>query len=45
MGERGWEFYRVDSLKVHTRPGCLPAFFGDRGHTSDVNVVTFRKKL
>ena len=40
----GWEFYRVDSFKVHTRPGCLPALFGDRGHTTDVNVVTSRKK-
>jgi hypothetical protein len=43
--KRGWEFYRVDSFKMHTLPGCIPAFGGDRAHTADVHVVTFRKKV
>ena len=27
---QGWEFYRVDTIGVHLKPGCLAALFGQK---------------
>jgi hypothetical protein len=38
---KGWEFYRVDTMAVHTPGGCLTG--GTQGETHTVIIVTFRK--
>lgn len=39
--EKGWEFYRVDTMQVHTPGGCMSPG-GAAGETSTVMIVTFR---
>lgn len=39
--QKGWDFYRVDSMAVHTPGGCLAGAQG--GETRTVMIVTFRK--
>lgn len=39
----GWEFYRVDSIGVHTAPGCIGSLFGQTEQTIVYYVITFRK--
>jgi hypothetical protein len=41
--EDGWEFYRVDSIGVSVKPGCLDALFGKKDVLSHYYVVSFRK--
>jgi hypothetical protein len=45
QAQQGWEFYRVDSIGVRVPPGCLAAFFGERGTTVEYYVVTFRRTV
>jgi len=40
---QGWEFYRVDSIGVRVRPGCLGVFLGQQPTHREYYVVTFRK--
>lgn len=40
--EKGWEFYRVDTIGVATQPGCLARLFGARQTLIHYYVVTFR---
>ena len=40
----GWEFYRVDSIGVEVRPGCLGGLFGRKAEGSVYHVITFRRK-
>ncbi|MGV8040525.1 MAG: DUF4177 domain-containing protein [Thermoanaerobaculaceae bacterium] len=39
----GWEFYRVDTVGVVTKPGCLMSFLGRAAESVEYYVVTFRK--
>ncbi len=43
QAREGWEFYRVDTIGVVTRPGCFGALFGARQTLVEYFVVTFRK--
>lgn len=40
---RGWEFYRVDPIGVHTQPGCLASLLGHQATEVTYYVITFRK--
>ena len=40
---QGWEFYRVDTVGVVTRPGCLGALLGAKQTLIEYYVVTFRR--
>ena len=40
---QGWEFYRVDTVGVVVKPGCLGMLFGARQSLVEYFVVTFRK--
>lgn len=40
----GWEFYRVDTVGVVTRPGCLGSLFGAKQTLIEYFVVTFRRE-
>lgn len=42
--QEGWEFYRVDSIGIETRPGCLASLFGKSAETIVYYVITFRKE-
>lgn len=39
----GWEFYRVDTLTVTEKPGCLQGLLGQKEVLHALNVVCFRK--
>lgn len=39
----GWEFYRVDTVGVVTRPGCLGSLLGAKQTLIEYYVVTFRR--
>lgn len=39
-----WEFYRVDTIGVEVRPGCLMALLGRRAEYTQYFVVTFRRE-
>jgi hypothetical protein len=41
--EQGWEFYRVDSVGVQIKPGCVESLFGKKADFSTYYVITFRK--
>lgn len=41
--ERGWEFWRVDSMGVVTSPGCLGGLLGRKTGLIEYFVVTFRR--
>lgn len=40
----GWEFYRVDSIGVVTKPGCLGGLLGAKEALREFYVVTFRRQ-
>jgi hypothetical protein len=40
---QGWEFYRVDTIGVQVKPGCLGALLGQRTMFSNFYVITFRR--
>jgi len=42
--EQGWEFWRVDTIGVMTKPGCLGGLFGGKENVIEYFVVTFRKQ-
>jgi hypothetical protein len=44
MAAQGWEFYRVDTIGVLTKPGCLGQLFGAREIMREYYVVTFRRE-
>ena len=41
----GWEFYRIDSIGVNVKPGCLAALLGRKEDSYTYYVVSFRKSL
>lgn len=41
---QGWEFYRVDTVGVVTKPGCLGALSGAKQSLVEYYVVTFRRE-
>ena len=43
MAEDEWEFYRIDSIGVTERPGCLGALFGAKQEIVLYYVITFRR--
>ena len=43
MSREGWEFFRVDSIGVQVKPGCLAALFGSKVEETSYYVVTFRR--
>lgn len=44
QANQGWEFIRVDTIGVHTPPGCLAGLFGGQALTRNYYVVTFRRE-
>lgn len=40
----GWEFYRVDTIGVEVRPGCLFSLLGRSAEYTQYFVVTFRRE-
>jgi hypothetical protein len=42
--QKGWEFYRVDSIGVRTEPGCLGSLIGQKVQLMEYYVITFRKE-
>ena len=42
---QGWEFFRVDTVGVVTKPGCLAVLFGARQMHIEYYVVTFRRQV
>lgn len=40
---KGWEFYRVDSIGIEIKPGCLGALLGQARPLKIYYVVTFRR--
>jgi hypothetical protein len=43
MASQGWEFYRVDTIGVSLKPGCLAALSGKKEDMHNYYVITFRK--
>jgi len=43
--QQGWEFFRVDSLGVKMKPGCLAGIFGAGETDRMYYVVTFRRQI
>jgi len=43
FAEERWEFWRVDTVGISTKPGCLGASFGAKGQTLQYFVVTFKR--
>ena len=43
FARNGWEFYRIDSVGVAVKPGCLASLLGTRSTMTYYNVVTFRR--
>ncbi len=41
---QGWEFYRVDTIGVVTKPGCLSSLFGAKEQYLQYYVITFRQR-
>lgn len=41
---QGWEFYRVDTIGVITKPGCLGSLMGGKQQLFEYYVVTFRRE-
>jgi len=41
--EQGWEFWRVDTIAVMTRAGCLAGLIGKKSALIEYFVVTFRR--
>lgn len=41
---QGWEFYRVDTIGVASKPGCLAGLFGVKEALREYYVVTFRRQ-
>jgi methylphosphotriester-DNA--protein-cysteine methyltransferase len=41
---QGWEFYRVDTVGVLSKPGCLASLLGGKAAVIEYFVVTFRKQ-
>ena len=41
---QGWEFYRIDSLTVTEKPGCLQALMGQKETFHSLNIVCFRRE-
>lgn len=44
QADKGWDFYRVDTVGIITRPGCLSALFASQATPRKYYVVTFRKQ-
>ena len=45
QAQKGWEFYRVDTVGVVTNPGCLASLLGAKQTHIEYYVVTFRKSI
>lgn len=41
--EDGWEFYRIDTIGVSVKAGCLDALFGKKDVLSSFYVISLRK--
>ena len=45
QSKQGWEFYRVDTIGVVSKPGCLGSLFGVKETGISYYVATFRKQV
>ncbi len=43
FAEKDWEFWRVDTIGVLIKPGCLAGLFGKAIEEQHYYVVTFRR--
>lgn len=41
--KQGWEFYRIDTVNIAVKPGCLARLLGRQTETAPYSIVTFRK--
>lgn len=41
---QGWEFYRIDTIGVALKPGCIGVLTGQKEESSQYYVITFRKQ-
>ncbi|WP_257293669.1 DUF4177 domain-containing protein [Endozoicomonas sp. YOMI1] len=45
QARQGWEFYRIDSLSVEVKAGCLDALKGKSAQAAtNYSVISFRKE-
>lgn len=40
----GWEFYRVDTLTITEKPGCLQSLLGQKEVLHALNIICFRRE-
>lgn len=45
FAEERWEFWRVDTVGISTKPGCLGGLTGAKGETLQYFVVTFKRSI
>ena len=45
QSKQGWEFYRVDTIGVVSKPGCLGSLLGAKETGISYYVATFRKQV
>lgn len=43
--KQGWEFFRIDTVNILVKPGCLAGLLGQRVQTEPYCIITFRKEL
>jgi len=41
---RGWEFMRIDTVRVDVEPGCIPSLLGAKNYQMAYDIIVFRKK-
>lgn len=41
----GWEFYRIDQVNIHVKPGCMAALLGGKEAIISFDQVTFRQAV
>jgi hypothetical protein len=45
LAGEGWEFYRVDTVGIADKPGCLASLLGAQQTVVQYYVITFRKEV
>jgi len=43
QAQEGWEFYRMDTVNITEKPGCLGQLLGQKEATFAYNLLIFRK--
>lgn len=40
---KGWQFLRIDTVRVHVKPSCLGALFGQSSEAVEYDIVIFQR--